>query len=159
MQLKKIVGKASSELVDAVGNTPNIIKTDVFNDIVNKTAKFPPKKMADLPNIRELPIDVSLKIAEKEPHLILSGKGSEGAYVGGPRNIKNRDDLEAMRARFDQRIEDGVKGGDWYRRANTDIDTVTGGDARQNDFMSAQQAMYSAQSSPETELNFAFARQ
>ena len=152
---KKIVGKASSELVDAVGNTPNIIKTDVFDDIVNKTAKFPPKKMADLPNIRELPIDVSLKIAEKEPHLILSGKGSEGAYVGGPRNIKNRDDLEAMRARFDQRIEDGVKGGDWYRRANTDIDTVTGSDARQNDFMSAQQAMYSAQSSPETELNFA----
>ena len=32
---KKIVGKASSELVDAVGNTPNIIKTDVFDDIVN----------------------------------------------------------------------------------------------------------------------------
>lgn len=110
---------------------------------------------ADLPDLRATPLKDAIEIARQEPHLIPSGEKAEGAYVGGPRNIKNRDDLEKMRANLDEQIERGVEGGDWYKRYNEDIRHVTGNDKLQNLWMSKQEGTFSAQAAPETELNFA----
>jgi len=110
--------------------------------------------MQDVPEIRTMPIDQGIAVARQEPHLIEAGKGSGGAFVGGPRNIKNKTDLEGMREWLDNYIYGDVRGADWYDRYRSNISEVTGGDPNQNLWMSNIEGMYSAQASPETELNF-----
>ena len=65
-----------------------------------------------LPNLRGLHSDEAVKIARKNPHLIESGKGTEGKYVGGPRNVQSRQDLTNIRRSSDKPVEAGAEGGD-----------------------------------------------
>ena len=109
----------------------------------------------DLPNLRELPVDEAVRIARREPHLIESGSRSEGAYIGGPRTIQSRRDLNRMRRELDAYIAADPRGGDWYDRYRAGVTEVTGGDPRDNLWMTNLEGQYSAGVSPEGELGFA----
>ena len=112
-----------------------------------------PATMADVPDLRGVDVDAATKMARYEPHLIPST--GEGAYVGGPRNIKSRQDLLEMRDKLDANILKGAEGGDWYDRYRQDVKQVTGGDVRDNEWMSSLEGQYSAGVAPESELAFA----
>ena len=140
-KVKKVKKKANAPLVD------NMIGTEIDLSSI--------KTMQDVPEIRTIPIDQALAIARQEPHLIAAGKGSGGAFIGGPRNIQSKSDLERMREELDAYIYGDIRGADWYDRYRRSVNEVTGGDPNENMWMSNIEGMYSAQASPETELNFA----
>ena len=112
-------------------------------------------KNAQLPNLRTMPIQDALAIAREEPHLIPAAKGEESAYVGGPRNVKSKEDLEAVRRRYDANVGQDPRGSDWYDRYRDSVNEVTGGNPLHNDWMSAQEGQWSAGVSPEGEVGFA----
>ena len=74
------------------------------------------RRMTDVPNIRGIPVEEGIAIARQEPHLIPSGAGSEGYYVGGPRTVMSKADLKKIRKDFDKYVAADPRGGDWYDR-------------------------------------------
>ena len=114
-----------------------------------------PKRMTEVPDLRGMDVDQAVKVAEYEPHLIPSSAAGEGVYVGGPRNIKNRRQLTNQRGAFDGIIERGAPGGDWYDRYRIAVDEVTGGNPKDDLWMTSQEGQYSANATPEGELGFA----
>ena len=81
---------------------------------------------SDLPNLRELSAAEGAKIASKDPHLLPSASSSEGAYVGGPRDVKTKRDLTKIRSKLDDTILQGAPGGNWYDRTRAGITEITG---------------------------------
>lgn len=112
-----------------------------------------PKTMADVPDIRNMPVEDALFIARQEPHIIAGGKGSRGAFIGGPENIKSRRSLTNQRAFMDSEVDAGAPGGDWYDRFRDDISRVTS-NQRDADWMANQEGQYSAGVSPEGEVGY-----
>jgi hypothetical protein len=126
----------------------------VAKDVAKKAAKAVPKRMTELPNLRELPVDQAVKVARKEQHLIPSPDTSEGAFVGGPRNIQSRSDLLKMRRDFDKFVARDPRGGDWYDRYRGGVSEVTGGNPVDNLWMSNKEGQFSAGVDPGSELHF-----
>lgn len=60
-----------------------------------------------------------------------------------------------MRNSLDEIIKRGADGGDWYDRYRASIDEVTGGDLKDNEWMSSLEGQYSAGVAPQSELAFA----
>ena len=114
-----------------------------------------PKTMMDVPDIRGVEVEQALNVARNEPHLIPSNAKGEGAFIGGPRNIQKRSDLVAIRNALDDTIKRGADGGDWYDRYRASVDEVTGGDVKDNQWMSSLEGQYSAGVAPQSELAFA----
>jgi len=112
------------------------------------------KRMTDLPNIREMPVDEAIAIARKEPHLIPGGAATEGKYVAGPRNIDTRQKLTKMRRDLDASIDAGAEGGDWYNRYRGGVYDVTGGSPEQAGAMARIEGMFSAGVDPASELGY-----
>jgi len=118
----------------------------------NEAAAGPRKALQSL---RGLLVDDATRIARRNPHLVESGQRSEGFYVGGPRNIQNRQDLTNTRRDFDRYVGADPRGGDWYDRYRAGVREVTGGDPAQNRWMAAQEGQWSAGVGPESEFGFA----
>src|SRR5262245_11338202 len=78
-QLAKDIGQGQGDVVMAVAGGPAI--------------KAPRATSVNLPSLRGLPRDEAVALAQGEPHLIKGGAGTEGYYVGGPRNMKGPEDL------------------------------------------------------------------
>ena len=121
------------------------------------------KRATDLADIRGMPVDEAVAVARREEHLIPRGKAAEGKaavatagkYVGGPRNIKSKRALTALRKKFDDFVAKDHRGADWYDRYRDNISEVTGTNRLDSDWMAAQQATYSAGVSPGSEVAFA----
>ena len=114
-----------------------------------------PTTMSQVPKIRELPADQALFIARQQPHIISVPRADEGGkFIGGPRNIKNTQQLNKQRGKMDVEIDAGAAGGDWYDRYRNAISSVTN-NSSDADWMSAIQGMFSAGVSPESEFGFA----
>jgi hypothetical protein len=107
--------------------------------------------MAGAKSLRDLTPQEALNIASGEPHLI---QDSAGQFVGAPRGITTREQLVAMRKRFDELVDGGAAKGDWYTRAARGIDEVTGGHPAKSDRFSDELALTSAQADPDTNLGF-----
>jgi hypothetical protein len=122
-----------------------------------KGAKAGMKRVGGKPllSLRGLSVKDAVKEARKEKHLKLSHDKEEGKYVGGPRNIKTKQQLTKMRKEFDEFTARDPRGGDWYDRFRADVDVVTGGDPVSNKFMAAQEGQWSAGVSPQAEFGFA----
>jgi hypothetical protein len=117
-----------------------------------------PKSQTLLPDLRQMPVDEALKVARREPHLIPSADSAEGAYIGGPRNVKSYRDLQRNRRALDARLgAANPDGGTWYDRYRAGMNEVTGGDPNANKWMSAIEGQWSAGVSPEGELGFSLA--
>ena len=115
----------------------------------------PMKQSTNIPDIRELSTEDAIAIARKQHHLIKSGERAEGYYVGGPRGVQSKADLNAKRKEFDAYIAADPRGGDWYDRYRRAVNEVTGGDPVSNRWMSSQEGQWSAGVDPGSELHFA----
>jgi len=102
-------------------------------------------------SLRSLTTPEAMDAARSERHLI---QGQEGQYVGAPRGVKTRQDVERLRANFDSQVEDGAIGADWYPRAQAGYAEITGNNPARNDLAAHEGALWSAQSNPETNLGF-----
>jgi len=112
------------------------------------------KRMTDLPDLREIPVDEAIAIARKEPHLIPSGPRAVGKYVAGPRNVERKQDLTKIRRELDASIDAGAEGGDWYNRYRGGVYDVTGGNPEQAKWMSKIEGQFSAGVDPASELGY-----
>ena len=60
-----------------------------------------------------------------------------------------------MRDKFDARVKENMDGWGWYKRYKQGTREVTGGDPRDADWVSSQQAMFSQGVSPQSEIQYA----
>jgi hypothetical protein len=103
-------------------------------------------------NLRELPYDEALAIARSQVHVIPKPEG--GGFVGAPYSIKNQADLARTRADFDRQVEEGLAGAPWYRKAQAGNVEVAGPDPARQHLLAQEEALFSSQSTPETNLGF-----
>lgn len=125
-----------------------------------KAAKAARVTMAGLPSIRDPALSAAeaIKIARRQggrSHLIPAPAGSEGAFVGGPRNVKSFDDLKKIREGLDASLAREPRGHDWYERYRAWVNEVTGGNPVDATWLANQHRQWSAGVSPEAELQFA----
>jgi len=150
--------KAAPELATVLGKTSQAVSEAspyaAMAAIPGMRGKI--TKATELPSIRDLPVDEAIKIARKEQHLIPTEAGNPNSgFVGGPRDIENKRQLNALRKNFDTYIGADPRGGDWYDRYRAAVNSVTGGDPVANAWMAAQEGQWSAGVSPQSELAFA----
>ena len=145
------VGMAD-DLAQEVAPTINRFMVDDFGGA--KTLK-PPMKGVDLPNLRDMPVDAAIRTARREPHLIESGGGSEGLYVGGPRSVQSRNDLLRIRRGIDDVVGFDPRGADWYDRYRQGVMDVTNGDPLATQWFTNREGQFSAGVAPSSELAFA----
>jgi hypothetical protein len=149
---------AGSALAKALGATPVIreageVVLGAGPTRLPKRGDF--KRMTEVPNLRGLPVDEAVAIAAREPHLIPSSTAGEGAFVGGPRDVKSMRGLNKIRGEFDEYVAADPRGGDWYDRFRAGISEITGNDPVANTWVAKQEGQWSAGASPEAELAFA----
>lgn len=112
--------------------------------------------MAAVPNLRGMSPDDAMVAARSEPHLIPSNLDSrDGYYVSGPQSVKSSEDLAIMRAEFDRRVAAGAEGADWYGNAREFNREVAGSDPMRQRLIAHEEALWSAQANPDTNLGFA----
>lgn len=102
------------------------------------------------PNLRDLTPEEARKAARAEPHLI---QDKSGQYVGGPRGVRTPEQIKAMRDKFDQEVEKGLAGAQWYGRARDSNETNNSGRVNQS-LSSKEQALMSAQAAPDPNMNW-----
>jgi hypothetical protein len=112
------------------------------------------RSMADVPDIRTLPVDQGIAAAQGDPHLVVGGGGSPGYYMGGPASIQSPADLATMRQGLDARIAQGQMGADWYDRERRGLARTTGNDQPFNDFLSKAHGSWSQGVDPQSETAF-----
>jgi hypothetical protein len=94
----------------------------------------------------------AIKAARGEPHL---SQDKSGQYIGAPRGVVSLDDLGVMRSNFDLDVAQGAEGADWYTRARAANEQLAGPDPARQRLFAQEQALWSAQANPDTNLNFA----
>jgi hypothetical protein len=120
-----------------------------------KTAKQvagPPQRgILATPDLRQIDRDEAIRVARSEPHLI---QDANGQYVGAPRGMTTPEQIQAMREAFDKDVEAGAVGGDWYERAREFNREVSGNDPYRQKLIANEEALWSAQANPDTNLGF-----
>ena len=94
--------------------------------------------------------------ARKEKHLIRDlSKGQDGQFVGAPRGIKSKRQINKMRDEFDAQVAGGVLGADWYNRVRDFTGKVGGGSRHSENRLAEALALFSAQANPDVNMNWA----
>lgn len=134
---------------------PNLAAKTVKPNRVSSAPKpaAPPRRtMTQTPNLRKMDTPTAIRTARGEPHLI---QDASGQYVGGPRGVTSPDDLRVMRENFDRDVAQGAEGADWYTKARKSNVVLAGPDLEKQRLLAQEQALWSAQANPDTNLNFA----
>ena len=126
----------------------------VIKKASKKAGKKKAKKSTNVKSLRGMPTADAVKESRKEKHLIQAPGSTEGKYVGGPRNIQTKQQLTKQRQQFDDFVGRETRGADWYDRYRDDVDIVTGGNPRHQEFMAGQEGQWSAGVSPQAEFGF-----
>ncbi len=119
---------------------------------VPKKPAAPRSTMTTTPDLRVLDTPGAIAVARGEPHLI---QDTSGQYVGGPRGVTTPEHIAAMRQAFDADVAAGADGADWYTRAREFNREVAGPDPARQQLLSDEEALWSAQATPDTNMNFA----
>jgi hypothetical protein len=107
--------------------------------------------MMGVPNLRNLPQEEAVRVAQTDAHLIPK---ADGGYVGAPADVTDAASLTRMREQFDLAVERGMGGSDWYQRAQDWIKRVSGGDPVKQRQLAEKLGITSPQSNPESNLAF-----
>ena len=102
-------------------------------------------------SLRQMPLEDAIKIARSEAHIIPK---KEGGMVGAPYWVQDAETLAKMRADFDADVAGGLHGSDWYLRAQQGTKEMAGPDPVRQHLLAGEQALWSAQSTPDTNLGF-----
>lgn len=117
-----------------------------------KSAGKAVRGILNTPDLRTMTQSKAIKSARSEPHLI---QDASGQYVGAPRGVKSAEDIAKMRANFDADVAAGASGADWYQRARDFNEVIPGSDPYRQSLAASEQALFSAQANPDTNLGFA----
>lgn len=117
-----------------------------------QAAPAPRRTMTQTPDLRKMDTPSAIRAASSEPHLI---QDASGQYVGAPRGVTSAEDLRVMRENFDRDVAQGAEGADWYTRARASNVDLAGPDPARQRLLAQEQALWSAQANPDTNLNFA----
>jgi len=117
-----------------------------------RTPAAPRRTMTQTPDLRRMDTPSAIRAARDEPHLI---QDASGQYVGAPRGVTSLEDLGVMRSNFDLDVAQGAEGADWYTRARASNVDLAGPDPERQRLLAQEQALWSAQANPDTNLNFA----
>lgn len=129
------------------------IDPKVARRAVNQAAKKVPQRgIVNTPDLRKMSTEEAIKTARKEPHLI---KDKSGQYVGAPRGTKTKRAVTKLRQNFDKDVETGAEGGNWYTVARRGNENWAGPDPARQRLLAREEALWSAQATPDTNLNFA----
>lgn len=118
------------------------------------TPTYPNTGPLNIPDIRNMPIEDALALARKEIHLQPSKYDSEGAYRGSPSTVTSKRKLNQIRKTYDDRVEQGAGGADWYARQRDDNAELMGYDPQKEDLFGAISGQWSAGVSPYNERHF-----
>lgn len=111
-----------------------------------------PRGIVNTPDLRVFPTEQAVSIARGEPHLM---QDASGQYIGAPRGVMSPEDIAVMRTAFDKDVVAGAGGADWYTRARDANVEWAGQDPARQRLLAQEEALWSAQSTPDTNLNFA----
>ena len=111
----------------------------------------PQRGIMATPDLRTMDTAAAIEAARAQPHLI---QDATGQYVGAPRGVSTPEDLAVMRANFDKDVAAGAHGADWYTRARASNKEWAGPDPARQRLLAQEQALWSAQANPDTNLNF-----
>jgi len=114
--------------------------------------KAPRRTLTQAPDLRVKSTDEAIQIARRQPHLI---RDASGQYVGAPRGVTRPRDIRAMRSSFDADVAQGAEGAGWYTKARGSNEILAGPDPARQRLLAQEQALWSAQANPDTNLNFA----
>ena len=131
---------------------PPAAKPVAARPAAKKPAAAPRSTMTTTPDLRALDTPGAIAVARGEPHLI---QDASGQYVGGPRGVTTPEQIAAMRQAFDADVAAGAEGADWYTRAREFNREVAGPDPARQQLLSDEEALWSAQATPDTNMNFA----
>ena len=151
----KVKPKAAAPKPLAVKPKPKAAKPTAKTKPLAVKTEAPPtarRTMTQTPNLRNMDTPTAIEVAKTEPHLI---QDASGQYVGAPRGMMTADDIAAMRASFDADVAQGAEGADWYTRARASNVDLAGPDPARQRLLAQEQALWSAQANPDTNLNFA----
>lgn len=114
-----------------------------------RAAKYT-KKEAIQSDLRHMPFEEALPLAQKGVHL---KQDASGQFVGAPRGVTSLRDINKLREAYDQMVEEGALGGDWYERAQQFHKEHTPNAAASREASRAN-ALFSAQADPTSNLGF-----
>jgi len=103
------------------------------------------------PDLRELTSKEAVVAARSEPHLM---QDKTGQYIGAPRGVRTRKQIEEMRKKFDAEVEKGMAGANWYTRARAFNREIAGPSADRQSLAASEEALWSAQANPDTNMGF-----
>mgnify|MGYP003135512730 CR=1 FL=1 len=103
------------------------------------------------PDLRDLTSKDAVVAARSEPHLM---QDKSGQYIGAPRGVKTRKQIEEMRKKFDAEVEKGMGGANWYTRARAFNREIAGPAADRQSLAASEEALWSAQANPDTNMGF-----
>lgn len=148
---KPLSQNAAAQALSAAATPPKLKGT---SSLAAKTspATTSRRTMTQTPNLRKMDTPTAIQTARGEPHLI---QDASGQYVGGPRGVTSLEDLGVMRSNFDLDVAQGAEGADWYTRARQSNVELAGPDPARQRLLAQEQALWSAQANPDTNLNFA----
>lgn len=141
-----ILGKDATE-AEARTAAQNLVGAGTPN-----APKAGPRNSANIPDLRALDTPSAIKAARKEPHLV---PGPDGSFIGAPRGMKTKRQVTAQRKKFDEDVAAGAGGADWYTRARAANEDWAGRDPARQRLLAQEEALWSAQADPDTNLNFA----
>jgi hypothetical protein len=105
-----------------------------------------------IPNFREMSPEAALEAARRGEHLRRVGQADQ--YVGAPRGVESPKQLRELRENYDQLVERGVEGGDWYDRAQASVVEAAGYNPERQRLFAQEAGLWSAQANPDTNLGF-----
>lgn len=106
-----------------------------------------------IPNFRAMTPDDAMGAARQGEHLRRVGQSDQ--YVGAPRGVESPKQLRELRENYDQLVEQGVEGGDWYDRAMRSTVEAAGYNPERQRLFAQEMGLWSAQANPDTNLGFA----
>jgi hypothetical protein len=151
----EVAKKAARSMRAAAGEVPEALSPPLQTVVKQATdtsrmkAGKGQRGMMAVPNLRDMTLDDAIVTARTEPHLIQS---KDGQYVGGPRGVKTREQIQKMRDDFDAQLARGIEGAGWYDIARAGNELVAGPDPKRQSLLARALALFSAQANPDTNL-------
>jgi hypothetical protein len=102
-------------------------------------------------NLRSLPFDEALAVAQSERHIIPK---ASGGYVGAPKWVQTPRDFTKMRDHFDAWVAEGLWAADSSARVQAFIREVAGPNPAKQSLAARELALTAQRTTPETNLGF-----
>lgn len=157
-EAESLAAKGARAARDKVKRTPKLAKAEPKKPRADKaepekSLAAKPKRTAitKTPDLRAMKTDEAIAAARKEPHLT---QDKSGQFIGAPRGVTTKKQILENRAAFDADVAAGSGGADWYTRAREANKEWAGPDPARQQLISDEEALWSAQASPDTNMNF-----